>query len=97
MRLQHVGTGRDAGLIFVLGDGQRARVSHLRVRQQLALGIGAAQLQIGNGQLAAGRKLGVGQIRGAGLGAVASVFKRPAQAPPHIQLPVGAGGELVGG
>jgi hypothetical protein len=53
--LQHVGLGRDAGVVAVGGDLQAALIALDRGLDHGDLGVGAAQTQIAHGQLALGR------------------------------------------
>ncbi len=94
---QQVALGRDAGVVLVGGDLQRAAVAlDGEVGQPLQLVVGP-QLHIVDGQFGLGREAGVGQIGGAGLGAGPGAFHGAADLAPQVRGPAGAEAHLIRG
>ena len=86
--LQHVGLGRDAGVVAVLRDLQRALVAFDAARQQLDLVVGFAQREVVDRHRALRREPRRGQVGGAALDAGTRALDRAADAAPEVGRPV---------
>src|SRR5437016_1003316 len=89
LRLGHVRALRDARLVAILRDLERLLVTVHRALQQCEIQVRHAQLEVSLGERRLLREQHGGQIARARLGRGAVGFDGAADAPPHIDLPVG--------
>ncbi len=88
LRLHDVDPRRDAGVVAVLRDVVRGRECPDGVLEEVALRVGHAQLEVVGRELRLQRKAGALEVGDARLLARARGLDEPADAPPHVDLPL---------